>query len=68
MATSHCFSIMDSDCRDYLLEISDNISGGLARNDGEIGEHTQIYEDKEGDWMLVGDVPWEYVLSATPGC
>lgn len=21
------------------------------------------YEDKEGDWMLVGDVPWEYVLS-----
>lgn len=20
------------------------------------------YEDKEGDWMLVGDVPWEYVL------
>ncbi|XVF32324.1 hypothetical protein REPUB_Repub17cG0071900 [Reevesia pubescens] len=19
------------------------------------------YEDKEGDWMLVGDVPWEYV-------
>lgn len=21
------------------------------------------YEDKEGDWMLVGDVPWEYVLN-----
>jgi auxin-responsive protein IAA len=20
------------------------------------------YEDKDGDWMLVGDVPWEYVL------
>lgn len=19
------------------------------------------YEDKEGDWMLVGDVPWGYV-------
>ena len=22
------------------------------------------YEDKEGDWMLVGDVPWGYVFSA----
>ena len=21
------------------------------------------YEDKDGDWMLVGDVPWEYVTS-----
>jgi AUX/IAA family len=20
------------------------------------------YEDKDGDWMLVGDVPWKYVL------
>ena len=20
------------------------------------------YEDKEGDWMLVGDVPWGYVF------
>lgn len=21
--------------------------------------HVLTYEDKEGDWMLVGDVPWE---------
>lgn len=21
------------------------------------------YEDKDGDWMLVGDVPWGYVIS-----
>lgn len=21
------------------------------------------YEDRDGDWMLVGDVPWGYVLS-----
>lgn len=20
------------------------------------------YKDKDGDWMLVGDVPWEYVF------
>lgn len=23
------------------------------------------YEDKEGDWMLVGDVPWGYVYIYT---
>lgn len=22
------------------------------------------YEDKDGDWMLVGDVPWGYVLGS----
>lgn len=22
-------------------------------------EYVAIYEDKEGDWMLVGDVPWK---------
>nr|GEU50488.1 auxin-induced protein AUX22 [Tanacetum cinerariifolium] len=26
---------------------------------GDEGEYTPIYEDKDGDWMLVGDVPWE---------
>lgn len=28
-------------------------------------EFVLTYEDKEGDWMLVGDVPWGYVY-ATP--
>ncbi|CAA7397212.1 unnamed protein product [Spirodela intermedia] len=28
--------------------------GGLAQN-----EFSLIYEDKEGDWLLVGDVPWK---------
>ncbi|TVU22998.1 hypothetical protein EJB05_32724 [Eragrostis curvula] len=27
-----------------------------SRNDGEL---VLTYEDKDGDWMLVGDVPWE---------
>lgn len=22
-------------------------------------EYLPTYEDKDGDWMLVGDVPWE---------
>ncbi|XP_044485597.1 auxin-responsive protein IAA31-like [Mangifera indica] len=25
--------------------------------------HVLTYEDKEGDWMLVGDVPWEMFLT-----
>lgn len=24
-------------------------------------EYVPSYEDKDGDWMLVGDVPWEWV-------
>lgn len=25
-----------------------------------LSEFVLTYEDKEGDWMLVGDVPWRY--------
>lgn len=25
-------------------------------------EYMPTYEDKDGDWMLVGDVPWKYVI------
>ena len=27
--------------------------------DRKDGEYVLTYEDKDGDWMLVGDVPWE---------
>ncbi|XP_010909436.1 auxin-responsive protein IAA4 isoform X1 [Elaeis guineensis] len=26
-------------------------------------DHVLTYEDKEGDWMMVGDVPWEMFLT-----
>lgn len=26
-------------------------------------EFVLTYEDREGDWMLVGDVPWGYVVT-----
>ncbi|KAF7814313.1 Auxin-induced protein 22C [Senna tora] len=32
---------------------------GEALKDAEKSEEVPIYEDKDGDWMLVGDVPWE---------
>lgn len=27
-------------------------------------KHAATYEDKDGDWMLVGDVPWEMFLTS----
>lgn len=32
-----------------------------AEEEGMCGEksHVLTYADKEGDWMMVGDVPWE---------
>uniref|UniRef100_A0A5B7BA76 Auxin-responsive protein n=1 Tax=Davidia involucrata TaxID=16924 RepID=A0A5B7BA76_DAVIN len=30
-----------------------------ALKDADSSEFVPIYEDKDGDWMLVGDVPWE---------
>ncbi|KAL5576380.1 hypothetical protein UlMin_018079 [Ulmus minor] len=32
---------------------------GEGLKDGDSCEFVPIYEDKDGDWMLVGDVPWE---------
>lgn len=32
---------------------------GEALKDAENCEYIPIYEDKDGDWMLLGDVPWE---------
>ncbi|KAK8479240.1 hypothetical protein V6N11_012277 [Hibiscus sabdariffa] len=43
-----------------------NIIWAEAEVDGDKYEkyHVLTYEDKEGDWMMVGDVPWEMFLSA----
>lgn len=32
---------------------------GLKLLDGSSG-YSLTYEDKDGDWMLAGDVPWRY--------
>jgi len=29
-------------------------------------EYVPTYEDKDGDWMLVGDVPWRSALIGAP--
>lgn len=32
--------------------------GEAMKGESEGCEYVAIYEDKDGDWMLVGDVPW----------
>ncbi|XP_076904310.1 auxin-responsive protein IAA26-like isoform X2 [Bidens hawaiensis] len=58
-----------------LLAAQNDTSGGRINGDGEHdkaitgllngnGEYTLVYEDNEGDRMLVGDVPWQMFVSS----
>ncbi|TKY64517.1 Auxin-induced protein 22A [Spatholobus suberectus] len=38
--------------------------GDGALKNADNSEHVPIYEDKDGDWMLVGDVPWEMFIES----
>ncbi|KAF7818382.1 Auxin-induced protein 22D [Senna tora] len=39
--------------------------GEYSEREGYNGsEHAPTYEDKDGDWMLVGDVPWNMFMSS----
>ncbi|KAK1568001.1 hypothetical protein Q3G72_019234 [Acer saccharum] len=35
-----------------------------ALKDANNSEYVAIYEDKDGDWMLAGDVPWEMFIES----
>lgn len=40
-------------------------AGGSSKLLVGSSEYVLTYEDKEGDWMLVGDVPWRYIFFYT---
>ncbi|XP_058105463.1 auxin-induced protein 22B-like [Magnolia sinica] len=41
------------------------ITGEFSEREGYKGtEYEPTYEDKDGDWMLVGDVPWDMFISS----
>jgi len=42
-----------------LIFVCRNLLTVEALKNADNSEHVPIYEDKDGDWMLVGDVPWE---------
>ncbi|KAG5245000.1 auxin-induced protein [Salix suchowensis] len=52
-----------------LLEVLEEMFkfkvGEYSEREGYNGsEHVPTYEDKDGDWMLVGDVPWEMFINS----
>ncbi|XP_059446060.1 auxin-responsive protein IAA1 [Corylus avellana] len=52
-----------------LLKALENIFkftiGEYSERDGYKGsEYAPTYEDKDGDWMLVGDVPWDMFMTS----
>ncbi|KAK9149531.1 hypothetical protein Scep_008288 [Stephania cephalantha] len=40
------------------------VEGGVLRDYSDKSEFVPIYEDKDGDWMLLGDVPWEMFIES----
>ncbi|XWS18980.1 hypothetical protein CRYUN_Cryun32bG0091400 [Craigia yunnanensis] len=52
-----CFTI--GQCRSNGLPVRDGLSESRLMDLLHGSEYVLAYEDKDGDWMLVGDVPWE---------
>nr|AFK35603.1 unknown [Lotus japonicus] len=52
-----CFTI--SQCGAYGVSSRENLSESRLMDLLHGSEYVLTYEDKDGDWMLVGDVPWE---------
>ena len=46
-------------CNSPGLPGKDGLSESSLRDLLHGSEYVLTYEDKDGDWMLVGDVPWE---------
>ncbi|VFQ85376.1 unnamed protein product [Cuscuta campestris] len=38
--------------------------GKVVMDDDDVVKYVPTYEDKDGDWMLVGDVPWEMFVNS----
>ncbi|KAG8098113.1 hypothetical protein GUJ93_ZPchr0013g35668 [Zizania palustris] len=39
-------------------------TAGNSTNEGTMADPVTTYEDKDGDWMLVGDVPWQMFVES----
>ncbi|XP_022715007.1 auxin-responsive protein IAA27-like [Durio zibethinus] len=52
-----CFTI--GQCSSNGLPVRDGLSESRLMDLLHGSEYVLTYEDKDGDWMLVGDVPWE---------
>lgn len=50
---------MSGQCASNGLPRQDNMNESHLIDLVHGSEYVLTYEDKDGDWMLVGDVPWE---------
>ncbi|KAF8406142.1 hypothetical protein HHK36_008222 [Tetracentron sinense] len=57
-----CFTI--GQCGSHGLPGRDMLSESKLRDLLHGSEYVLTYEDKDGDWMLVGDVPWEMFIDS----
>jgi len=46
-------------CGSHGLRGQDGLTESRLKDILHGSEYVLTYEDKDGDWMLVGDVPWE---------
>ena len=55
-----CLCVNDSgQCGYHGLPARDGLTESCLKDLLHGSEYVLTYEDKDGDWMLVGDVPWE---------
>ncbi|KAL3532474.1 hypothetical protein ACH5RR_005995 [Cinchona calisaya] len=57
-----CFTI--GQCSSHAAHIRDGLSESRLMDLLHGSEYVLTYEDKDGDWMLVGDVPWEMFMDS----
>lgn len=53
------FVYLSGQCGSQGAPGRENLSESKLRDFLHGSEYVLTYEDKDGDWMLVGDVPWE---------
>jgi auxin-responsive protein IAA len=59
-AKTHTYALEENELKNCwrVLSVAASCCAGLMDGYSE-WEHAVVYEDGDGDWMLVGDVPWE---------
>lgn len=53
------FFMLSGQCGSHGAPGREKLSESKLRDLLHGSEYVLTYEDKDGDWMLVGDVPWE---------
>jgi auxin-responsive protein IAA len=58
LCSNICLFLKSGQCNSPGLPGKDGLSESSLRDLLHGSEYVLTYKDKDGDWMLVGDVPW----------